>query len=566
MIDLEARCADLQRRLDEAQAAVGYYREIAREAGQKCLRETDQLANLVAGCRLAEQALRESEKRLRSIFDSARDGLFVIDRQGRIVDVNPEGCRMLGIDSSELRGIEIQTLIPLPYSGACFKEDRMWQTGGFFTELPMRRIDGRLIYVETTVAPFTLKGQEFLLCVKRDITARRRAEAEKAQLETRYQEVQRMEAIGTLAGGIAHDFNNLLMGIQGNISLMRLAVAETDALYNKLESIEQCVKSASQLTRQLLGYAQGGKYVAIAIDVHVLLEKTVSMFVRTRKDITVLKDFKEGLPLVKADFNQLEQVLLNLYVNAGQAMPSGGQLTLATDIVSMDETLARSHDIAAGAYVRIAVKDSGTGMDSATRRRVFEPFFTTREMGRGTGLGLAAAFGIVKNHGGTIDCQSQPGKGSRFCVYLPVAKPAGLQPSAAAEPICGGSEVVLLVDDETLIIDVGTPMLKALGYEVLTACGGKEAVALFEAQRHVIDLVILDMIMPEISGGEVFDRIRAIAPSVKVLLSSGYSLDGQAQQILQRGCDGFIQKPFDLNSLSRKVREVLDGSASGQVN
>jgi CheY-like chemotaxis protein len=282
------------------------------------------------------------------------------------------------------------------------------------------------------------------------------------------------------------------------------------------------------------------------------------MFGRTKKEITIHAKYQEDLWAVKADPGQMEQVLLNLYVNAWQAMPGGGDLFLETENVTLDESYVKPFSIEPGRYVKLSITDTGVGMDKATQERIFDPFFTTKEMGRGTGLGLASAYGIMKNHGGFIKVSSKKGDGSTFNIYLPASESdVSGETSEASEDVRHGHETLLLVDDEEMLTEVGKEMLNALGYTVLIAEGGRKAVEIFRKKRDEIDLVILDMIMLGMGGGDTYDRLKEINPDIKVLLSSGYSINGQAKEILDRGCDGFIQKPFNLEQLSQKLREVL---------
>ena len=371
--------------------------------------------------------------------------------------------------------------------------------------------------------------------------------------------VQKMEAIGTLAGGIAHDFNNLLMGFQGNLSLMLMDMDPTHPHYDFLMNMEDYVKKGSELTRQILGFARGGKYEVKPTDLNNLLEKSSEMFNRTKREIPIHKKFHPDLWPVEVDRGQIEQVLLNIFVNAWQAMPDGGKLFLETEnIVLAKDDYRKPYALRPGKYVRISVTDTGIGMDKAIRDRVFEPFFTTKEVGRGTGLGLASAYGIIKNHNGTIDVESQKGRGTTFRIYLPgTTKEVGTDQEAKG-PTLRGKETILLVDDEDMVADIGRRMLEKLGYSVLLAESGKKALTVYEAQGDHIDLVILDMIMPNMGGSEAFDQLKARNPDVRVLLSSGYSLNGQASLIMKRGCNGFIQKPFNLEKISKKIREILD--------
>jgi CheY-like chemotaxis protein len=356
-----------------------------------------------------------------------------------------------------------------------------------------------------------------------------------------------MEAIGTLAGGIAHDFNNLLMGIQGNISLSLLDIDADSPYVKNLNKIEQYIQNGVDLTKQLLGFARGGKYEISLLNLNELLKEQNLMFSRTNKEIIFKNEFKADLWRVEADRGQIEQVLMNLYLNALQAMPDGGTLTTRTANVTIDEDHYSPYYVKAGKYIRMTIEDTGIGMDEGIQQRIFDPFFTTKEMGRGTGLGLASVYGIVKNHEGFINVFSKTGQGTRFEIYLPS--------SDKGVPI----KEKVVVDDEDMIIDVGTRMLKKLGYKVFTARDGIEAIAVFKKHREKIDVIVLDMIMPQMGGGETYDQIKKIKPDVKVLLSSGYSISGQASEILSRGCNGFIQKPFNLQNLSQNLRAILEG-------
>ncbi|MBW1741700.1 MAG: response regulator, partial [Deltaproteobacteria bacterium] len=310
---------------------------------------------------------------------------------------------------------------------------------------------------------------------------------------------------------------------------------------------------------QLLGFARGGKYEVRPTDLNALIEKGSEMFGRTKKEIRIHRKFQKDLWTVEVDRTQIDQVLLNLYVNAWQAMPEGGDLYIQTENVTLDENYIKHFNLEPGNYVKISVTDTGVGMDEATRQRIFEPFFTTKGMGRGTGLGLAAVYGIIKNHGGIINVYSEKDKGTSFNVYLPRSeKEIAITEEKLSDEILKGSETILLVDDEDMVINVAPEMLKAMGYRVLLARSGKEAIEVYKNSKDNIDMVILDMVMPDMGGGGVYDRIKEINPNVKVLLSSGYSIDSQASEILERGCDGFIQKPFNIKDLSLSIRKVLD--------
>jgi K+-sensing histidine kinase KdpD/CheY-like chemotaxis protein len=337
-----------------------------------------------------------------------------------------------------------------------------------------------------------------------------------------------MEALGTLAGGIAHDFNNLLMAIQGNVSIALMSLGSSQKIHKKLINIESYIQSASELTSQLLGLARGGKYMVQLTDLNQLIQKNSQMFGRTKKEITIRKKLQSDLWSVEVDQGQIDQALLNLYVNAWQAMPEGGTLYIRTENIILDENRVLSYALKPGKYVKIVITDTGIGMDENTRRRIFDPFFTTKGPGRGTGLGLASTYGIIKNHEGIINVFSEKGRGARFDIFLPATEKRPAEKFQAPPKLLKGSETILLVDDEPAVIMIGREMMEEMGYTVFAAQSGSEAVAIYKQYYRQISLIILDIIMPEMGGGDTFDCLKEINPDVNVLLSSGYSLDGEA--------------------------------------
>ena len=412
-------------------------------------------------------------------------------------------------------------------------------------------------FYDRTIKKHTRQGIQYVGIIL-DISERKQAEEEKQILQARLQWAEKMEAIGTLAGGLAHDFNNLLSGIQGHASLAKMNLEPVDPIYERLDQIEEQVQSGVALTSQLLGYARGGRYEVKPTDMSEIIEKTSSMFGRTKKEIAIHRKYEKGLWSVEVDRGQMEQVFLNLYVNAWQAMPGGGEIYLETENAVLKNEKELPYSVKPGKYVKITVTDTGSGMEEKIRLRVFDPFFTTKEMGRGIGLGLASVYGIIKGHQGMINVYSEPGHGTTFTIYVPASDKAVEKEKPAAGNIARGTETILLVDDEKVVLDVHRELLMSSGYTVYAAGSGREAIAVYLEKRNAIDLVILDMVMPGISGSETFDRLRQIDPAVKVLLSSGYSLTGEAQHIMDRGCNGFLQKPFQIEKLSRKIREMLD--------
>jgi two-component system, cell cycle sensor histidine kinase and response regulator CckA len=536
--------------------------ELVRERTRDLEASNRELVDQVEARREKDAALRKSEEKYRSIIENMENGYYEFDLDGHMTFFNDTLADMLGYESHELMGLNCRAYMdPDTAQGVIDKYENIRRTGRpvNLERYTIIRKDGTRRTIEWTAELITdadgqPAGYRGLVL---DISDKLAAEKEKAHFESRLQQIQRLEGIGTLAGGVAHDFNNLLMGIQGNVSLMLLDTDEADPYYEKLKSIETCVQGGSDLTRQLLGCARGGKYIVKALDFNRIIQNTAQMFGRTRKEITIHEKMAPDLWTVMADQNQIEQVLLNLYINAWQAMPDGGHIYLESKNMTLEENFSRQFDIAPGRYVQISVADTGVGIDQATQQKIFEPFFTTKEIGRGTGLGLASVYGIIKNHGGAIDYASEVGKGTTFYIYLPASDVAVQKRPATKGALARGSETILLVDDEPFILKVNKPMLEKLGYTVLTASGGFEAIDIYNAEHERIDMVVLDMIMPDLGGGAVFDHLKRVRSDVKVLLSTGYSITGQAEEILSRGCTGFIQKPFDINQLSAKIREVL---------
>ena len=349
------------------------------------------------------------------------------------------------------------------------------------------------------------------------------------------------------------------MGIQGRVSLLSLDMEDSHPKWEHIHAIDEYVRSATSLTKQLLGFARGGKYEVKPFDINELVLSSSAMFGRTKKEIRIHTRCSQSSLVVEADRGQIEQVLLNLYINAWQAMPpDGGELYLETNLVTLDEAYCKPHKTEPGNYVHISITDTGAGMDEATRHRIFDPFFTTREKSHGTGLGLASAYGIIKNHGGIITVYSDIGHGSTFNIYLVESgKEANRKDIYKDSGLIRGSGTLLLIDDEDMILEVTQAMLKSLGYHVIIARGGQEAIDAICNTKINIDMVILDMIMPGMDGGTTFDRIHEIHPEIPILLSSGYAINSQANEIIQRGCSGFIQKPYNISELSSKVHQML---------
>jgi PAS domain S-box-containing protein len=488
----------------------------------------------------------------------SQDGIIVMDFEGKIVSASPNIGALLNRDPSEIIGNTLSAFCGDGRINGNLTQEIEKQGGMLFTEMSLKRENGESI--DIGFSSFLLRNEAgnacWLIGVLKDIQDRKELEAQLLQ-------AQKMEAVGTLAGGIAHDFNNILMGILGYTSLLLQEKKPGQSDYEKLRSIESQALSGADLTRKLLGFAQGGKYEIKPVDLNEILIKSAEMFGRTKKDVRIRRRFEKHLWPVEADRVQIEQVFLNLFINAWQAMPGGGELYLETANVVLDSKEAEVITAKPGRNIKISVTDTGIGMDEQTRRRLFEPFFTTKEKGRGTGLGLASSYGIIRGHGGIITVRSEKGHGSTFEIHLPATdKPVWREPQRSYKTYLG-KETLMIVDDEEIILDVSGQMLESLGYRVITARGGAEAVRVFQARKDEISAVILDMIMPEMGGRKTFEALKEIEPGVRVLLSSGYTMNGEAKLLLASGCRGFIQKPFDLNQLSGKVREIMDTAQGG---
>ncbi len=515
------------------------------------------LEQRLAELKLTQGALKQSEEHYRSLVDGVPVGLYRTTPDGKILDSNPTLVEMLGYpDLETFLGRNAQDLYVNPKDRDQFKMQIETQKNSHAFEIQMRQYNGTIIWVENYSR--TVRDAEGGILYYEgsliDVTKRKK-------LEAQWQHAQRMESIGTLAGGIAHDFNNLMMGIQGNISLLLFDIDSSFPHYKKLKNIEESIKSGARLTSQLLGYARKGKYEARRLVLNQIVDESAETFGRTRKEITINRRFESDLSEIEADRTQIEQILFNLFINAADAMPGGGDLTLKTTNINSQDMTDKQYKPVAANYVMLQVTDTGEGMDTKTLERIFDPFFTTKGLGRGTGLGLASVYGIIKAHGGYIDVDSEQGVGTTFHIYFPAIDKSNIHshiPHKGPDRIKPGKGTIFMVDDEEIIIDVSIEMLKKIGYRVLKALSGKEAISEYQASSAKIDLVILDLIMPKISGSEVYDKLKEINPQVKVLLSSGYSVDGQATEILKRGCNGFIQKPFNMEELSRKVNEILD--------
>ncbi|GAB4239887.1 MAG: hypothetical protein OHK0028_17880 [Deltaproteobacteria bacterium] len=513
----------------------------------------------------AQEALRESERIYRELFENNPNPMFVYDRDTlRFLAVNDVAVSHYGYSREEFLGMTIERIRPPGDIPAMRKSVR---------EVPgtVRRVGtwkhlrkgGEEIDVEITTHDLVFGGRPARLVLAIDVTERKRAEEERDLLQKQLTQAQRMDAIGRLAGGVAHDFNNLLVVILGHAELLLGRMGTSDpAAADSLKEIRKAGERAAQLTRQLLAFGRKQILAMKTIDLNRVIAEFEGMLSRLiRESIAVTTHLAPDLGMVKADPIQIEQILLNLCINARDAMPDGGKITIETADVTLDEEYARTHtSVRPGPYVMLAVSDTGSGMDAGTREKIFDPFFTTKEKGKGTGLGLATVYGIVKQHGGNIWVYSEPGKGTTFKIYFPRADGAASvddPASHASSPAPTGPRSVLVVEDDESVRDLVCRMLAAAGHEVHVAASGGEAVALAR-EAKAIHLLLTDVIMPGMSGRTVAERVSALHPGVKVLYMSGYTDNVVAHHgILEPGVH-FLQKPFTEQSLAEKIRETLE--------
>lgn len=518
----------------------------------------------------AEAALRESEERNHRFFDEVLAGAYISTPDGKLLTCNPAFARIFGFASVEEA---MKSSLDIIYIDSQAREaflDMLREMGKLENnEFELRRRDGSPIHVlENVVGVFDEQGtlveiRGHLL----DITERKLAEQALIESEGRLQQSQKMEAIGTLAGGVAHDFNNLLTAILGNTQLALRHLAPDDPLQLRLIEVEKAGSRAAVLTRQLLAFSRRQHLERRTINLNETIGEILKLLQRIiGEDVDVQVKYAPDLCAVFADPVQIEQVIMNLGVNARDAMPHGGQLTIETSNVELDEDHRRKHPyVECGQYIEIRVSDTGSGMDEETQAHIFEPFFTTKEVGRGTGLGLSMVYGIVRQHGGYIDVLSEVGQGTTFKIFLPVdRKPVEKESPTVQTPLIGGTETILVAEDEEALRNLARAVLEELGYTVLLAKDGEDAVELYDQNRERIDMLLMDVVMPRVGGWEAYERIRQLGGDVPLIFMTGYSSETvQSRSVKQNKSMEelgavVLQKPYNIEGLGRKIREVLD--------
>jgi two-component system, cell cycle sensor histidine kinase and response regulator CckA len=508
--------------------------------------------------KLAEEALRESEVRYRGLVNNANYGIYWVTLDGTLLDANPALIQMLGFESIEAF-LTLGNTVNLYCDRSRRDQIAEWYQENDRGEdiVEWKRKDAKIITVRL-IGRRSRDARRHSDCVElmvEDVT-------ERIALEKQLRQVQKFEAIGQLAGGIAHDFNNMLGAVLGWAEIGLDETEPNARLHRHFDKIRHQAIRAAALTRQLLAFARRQILEPRNLDLNQNVAETLSLLEKLiGSDIEIKTNLAPNLTLVRADSTQVDQVLMNLCINARDAMPRGGRLIIETGDATFDEKYCAAQTFARpGHYTMLAVTDTGTGMDAATLDRIFEPFFTTKELGKGTGLGLATVYGIVRQHGGFLHVYSEVGIGTTFRVYLPVT-PATEKTAVTVEesrPVRGGSETILIAEDHEGLRELARETLANLGYEILIACDGEEAVRLFQANRDRVDLLLLDVVMPKVNGPEAYARISAENVGVAVIFATGYSPEMALLQNAQERGLTILQKPYLPQDLARRVRETLD--------
>ena len=512
----------------------------------------------------AEIDLLRSEEQYRQFFETNISASYITKPDGRIVACNEAFVKLFGLDSiQEALNTNIQVIYSDVQDRGQFLDLIQKERHLASYESRFRRMNGKIVdVIENVSAAFDESGKlSGIFGFMVDLTERK-------NFEQQFHQAQKMEAIGCLAGGIAHDFNNLLMCIQGNAAVMLHGEGISSTNQELLQGILRSARNGAKLTKQLLGFARRGKYEFAPLDLNSVVRRTGDLFGKTNRSIVINFKLDDNLSAVEADEGQFEQVLLNLYVNSLHAMPNGGNLILATHNVMLEGKRKKGVGLKPGKYVMLTVADEGTGIEEDILPRIFDPFFTTKEPGKGTGLGLASAYGIIKNHGGDIEVSSKKGDGTTVSIYLPVTeKPIATKAtennnfkfsvSGKTSTAEQRKATVLAIDDDPGVLETLARMLKQEGFKVLAAMSGKNAIELYRSAKDQIDVIILDMIMPEMGGFEAFNLIRQMNSDAKFVLSSGYSLSEDVVQMLSIGGVEFLQKPFSPDEMMRKINLVM---------
>jgi two-component system cell cycle sensor histidine kinase/response regulator CckA len=501
---------------------------------------------------------KKAEELYRSLINSSADAIIISDLEGKTNYVNPSFTDLFGWTLDEIEGNEIPFIPRTVKAEHEYMVSEIIKSGNSCQDIETRRYtkDNRLLEISLSVSRYDdHEGKPAgILYLLRDISERK-------QLEAQLIQAQKMEAIGTLAGGIAHDFNNSLQAIFGCAEILRLGKSENDPDHSRLITIEKAIQRASNLTKRLLIFGRKMENETRPVNLNHEIDQISQILKRTiPKMIDIKLNLDIGVSHINADSNQLEQILMNLGINARDAMPDGGELEFKTEMAVIDETgSTKIPGIEPGEYTLLTISDNGSGMDSDTLEHIFEPFFTTKQVGEGTGLGLSMVYGIVRSHGGYITCRSEPGKGTSFMIYFPAVKNArDIELNMTVEPPPRGeNESILFVEDDKVTREIGEELLSQFGYKVITASDCETAINFYSENKEQIDLIISDLIMPGIGGKKLVETILAMNPEAKIIIASGYNVQESALSAKQWGVKDFISKPYELNKMLKAVKNVL---------
>jgi PAS domain S-box-containing protein len=528
------------------------YKQAIRQAEQKA-------ADAAVHSRIAASA----ENKVRTILDSINEAVFIHELDtGRIVDVNRKAAELYGYPRERLLAMDPVNLMsdaaPLDHPMVTRRTAALDLHTAYLFEQQSKRSDGSLFWAEVNISKAEIDGVVRIVASVRDITERKRIEDDRARLEEKLRQSEKMDAIGQLAGGVAHDFNNQLTGILGYAELTKMAAVSED-IRNYASFIIDSARKAADLTQELLSFSRKTNIQDIPVDIHECIEKTSSILKRSiDKRIAILSRLDAERFVVTGDPSRMQNALLNLALNARDAMPSGGTILFSTrNVPELPDSIPKPVFTPSAGYLLVEVADTGIGIPREIQKRVFEPFFTTKGVGKGTGLGLASVFSTVQGHQGHITFYSEPGKGTVFKIWLPA--PVREADHITAQDASSAPQRklrVLLVDDEPMVRRIGSELLRSLGHSVVPMANGPDAIASFRESPDEFDLVLLDMIMPDMNGRDVYAALRSIRHDIKVLLVSGFSMDSDTQMAIRAGADGFLQKPYNMNELKRAINSI----------
>ncbi|MBA3037966.1 MAG: response regulator [Desulfobacterium sp.] len=560
-IALKEKCSDLERQLEEIKKETQYYKKLSEETGIKRLREIHELSKLIEEYKKSKDILQESEEKYKNLIELSPDPIVIIQND-HFQLINPAYTKLFGYTQQDItNGLSVYTHIREEDKA----EVKILLEDMFYGEkaAPLKPVinliakDETIITCETSSSVINFNGKPAALVFARDITDREKSRKEKAILETKLKEARKIEAIATLAGGIAHEFNNALFTVSGSVELLQMVLPVKDNYNKYIEIITNSVRRMASLTDKLLAYAQGGKYQAKPISLCSYIEDTLP-FIRSTIDrsIKVERNLPKELPEIMADITQMQLVISAIMTNSSEAIEGKGCIRISVNQVSIDNKYIRDFPHAKpGDHLCLTIEDDGKGMDEEILSRIFDPFFSTKFQGRG--LGMAAVYGIIRNHNGWVTVDSKSGKGTSVHIYLPVIENQTRKSEKPDAKVYSGKGTILIVEDEEIVLNVYKQMLKKFGYKTIESKTGGEAINIMEQYKESISLVLLDIGLQDMTGGNVFSMIRKINPNQKVVVCSGYSIDGPVQKILDEGANGFLQKPFSLAVLNEKVKAVL---------